>query len=84
MMGIAGGQQEPSATLGPPDTLAQEEITNNEEAAEKSQAEDEVAVGLAAGKPWPVASGATARLITLSVVLLCCGASLAWTFGNIL
>ena len=68
-MGIAGGQQDP-ATIGP-DTPGQEEITNKEEAAEKSQAEDEVAVGLAApGKPWPVASAAPARVIKLSLLLL--------------
>ena len=73
-MGIAGGQQEPSDTLGPPDTLAQEEITNNEEAAEKSQAEDEVAVGLAApGNPWPVASAAPAPVIKLSLLLFSSG-----------
>ena len=67
VMGIAGGQTEP-ATSGP-ETLSEEEITNKEAAADKSRAEDEVAVGLAAGKPWPVASGATARLINLSVLV---------------
>ena len=71
-MGIAGGQQDP-ATIGP-DTLGQEEITNKEEAAEKSKTEDEVAVGLAApGNPWPVASAAPAPVIKLSLLLLSSG-----------
>ena len=79
VMGIAGGQTEP-ATSGP-ETLSEEEITNKEVAADKSRAEDEVAVGLAAGKPWPVASGATARLINLSLLVFFS----AWrTFVNIL
>ena len=79
VMGIAGGQTEP-ATSGP-ETLSEEEITNKEAAADKSRAEDEVAVGLAAGKPWPVASGATARLINLSLLVFFS----AWrTFVNIL
>ena len=80
VMGIAGGQTEP-ATSGP-ETLSEEEITNKEAAADKSRAEDEVAVGLAAGKPWPVASGATAaRLIKLSLLV----SFSAWrTFVNIL
>ena len=79
VMGIAGGQTEP-ATSGP-ETLSEEEITNKEAAADKSRAEDEVAVGLAAGKPWPVASGATARLMKLSLLVFFS----AWrTFVNIL
>ena len=79
VMGIAGGQTEP-ATSGP-ETLSEEEITNKEAAADKSRAEDEVAVGLAAGKPWPVASGAPARLIKLSLLV----SFSAWrTFVNIL
>ena len=79
VMGIAGGQTEP-ATSGP-ESLSEEEITNKEAAADKSRAEDEVAVGLAAGKPWPVASGATARLMKLSLLVFFS----AWrTFVNIL
>ena len=73
-MGIAGGQTEP-ATTGP-ETLSEEEITDKEEAAE-----DEVAVGLAAGKPWPVASPATAPVIKLSLLVF---ASAGRTFVNIL
>ena len=79
VMGIAGGQTEP-ATSGP-ESLSEEEITNKEAAADKSRAEDEVAVGLAAGKPWPVASGAATRLMKLSLLVFFS----AWrTFVNIL
>ena len=81
VMGIAGGQTEP-ATSGP--EISEEEIIDKEEAAQKARAEDEVAVGqvgLAAGKHWPVASRATASLITFSLLFFL---SAGGTFVNIL